>query len=193
VALAERGAKVWGVDPSEEQLAAARARGGRLVPFRRAAAEALPFKDGWFERAIMRLVGHHVDRRRAIPELARVLAPRGRAAIATFRPEPFERFWLAPSFPSIPALDARRFPRPDRLAGELRAAGFASVRETALSQRVTSSRSEALERIRGRFISTLRLVSEAEYDAGLTRAEAELADPVSYTLEWSILVGEKPA
>ena len=51
----------------------------------------LPFKDGWFERAIMRLVVHLLDRPRALREAARVLVPGGRFAIATFDPLHFER------------------------------------------------------------------------------------------------------
>ena len=45
-----------------------------------APAEQLPFKDGWFERALMWLVVHLVDRPRAFGEAARVLAPDGRLA-----------------------------------------------------------------------------------------------------------------
>src|SRR6185436_18416096 len=83
VGLAERGGKVWGGDSSPEMLAEAQAKETR-ARFKEGAAEALPFKDGWFERLVMRLSLHHLDRPRALAEAARVLVPGGRIAIATF-------------------------------------------------------------------------------------------------------------
>lgn len=191
VALAELGSRVWGVDPSEEMLAEARVRAGRLAAFKRAPAEALPFRDGWFERAVLRLVVHLVDRGRALPEVARVLGPGGRAVIGTFRPEHFERFWLNPWFPSIPEIDRARFPAPAVLADELRRAGFASVRMRPLTQIRRTRREDALERLRGRFISTLQLVPEEEFREGLERAERELPGEVEYALEWAIVVADR--
>ena len=81
--LAARGARVWGVDPSAEMLREARVRCDRAVGLRQASAERLPFRDGWFERAVLRLVMHVVDRERALPELVRVLSPGGRVFAMT--------------------------------------------------------------------------------------------------------------
>jgi SAM-dependent methyltransferase len=190
--LAERGAKVWGVDPSAEMIAQARQAVHRSVGLKLGSAEALPFRNGWFERAVLRLVVHLVDRDLALSEVARVLGAGGRAIIATFRPEHFERIWLAQFFPSIALIDRARFPEPDRLADELRAAGFGTVTRTNLSQTASIARSEALERLRGRYISTLSLLPEGEYAQGLARAERELAPVTSYSLEWAILAADRP-
>lgn len=189
--LAARGAKVWGVDPSPEMLGEARRRLPRSVGLKLGEAEALPFRDGWFERAILRLVVHLVDRGRAIPELARVLAPGGRALLATFRPEHFERIWLNAYFPSIPRIDRARFPDPASLTIELREAGFADVATRPLSQRRLVTREEAIERIRSRFISSLHLVPDAEFREGLARAERELPAQIEYGLEWAIVVATR--
>jgi SAM-dependent methyltransferase len=191
LALAERGSKAWGVDPSEEMLAEARARAGSRAAFKQAPAEKLPFRDGWFERAVLRLVVHLVDRARALPEVGRVLAPGGRAVVATFRPEHFEQFWLNPWFPSIREIDEARFPDPSRLAGELRTAGFPDVRIRSLTQVRRTTRADALERIRGRFISTLQLVPAEEFLEGVERAARELPNAVEYALEWAIVVAER--
>jgi ubiquinone/menaquinone biosynthesis C-methylase UbiE len=191
-ALAERGARVWGIDPSADMLAQARATAGQRVGFKQGRAEALPFKDGWFERAVLRLVVHLVDRPRGLLELARVLTPGGRAAIATFVPEHFEHYWLTTVFPEVAEIDRARFPTPETLTAELEDAGFRSVRARILTQRVRLSRDAALERIRGRYISTLRLLDDEALAAGLARAGHELPEEIESVLEWAVLSAERP-
>src|SRR5581483_4555358 len=94
-ALAERGlARVWGVDASPEMLAVAREKLPASVGLKLGRAEELPFRDGWFDRAVMWLVAHLVDRPAAFREVARVLVPDGRLAVVSFATEHFERFWL---------------------------------------------------------------------------------------------------
>jgi len=190
-ALAERSAaRVWGIEPDAAMLEVAARRVPRGVGLRQAAAEALPFRDGWFERGVMRLVVHLVDRARALPELRRVLAPGGRAVIATFDPSHFDGFWLARLFPTLTAIDRARFPEPRALEAELGAAGFASTRVVRLSQRRELSREAALERIRGRHISTFDLLDEDELAEGTARAELELPERLEVQLEWAISVAD---
>lgn len=188
-ALAERGSRVWGVEPEPEMVALARER---ISTVKLAPAEKLPFKDGWFERAVMWLVIHLVDRPPALAEARRVLAPDGRLVVATFDPAHFERYWLNRFFPSLEAIDRARFPEPAALREELESVGFSPVRLTALSQRAEIGREEALERVRGRFISPLQLLDEEELEAGLARMEAELPDQNEYGLEWVVAVAERP-
>jgi len=185
-ALAERGSRVWGVEPSPEMAAVARER---LSTVKVAPAERLPFKDGWFERAVMSLVIHLLDRPRAFAEAARVLRPEGRLVIATFDYAHFERYWLNRFFPSLEGIDRARFPDAEGLRDELAAAGFGSVELFPLSQRGRMDRAEAIERVRGRFISTFQLVDEDEYRTGLERMESELPDESEYRLEWLVAVG----
>jgi ubiquinone/menaquinone biosynthesis C-methylase UbiE len=182
-------AKAWGVDSSPEMLEVARGR-AHGAGLKLGSAEELPFKDGWFERATMWLVAHLVDRPRAFAEAFRVLAPDGRLAIATFDPAYFDEFWLNELFPSMEAADRARFPAADELSAELRAAGFADVRLTHLSQRGSLDRDTALERIRGKHISTFDLISDEEYDAGLSRAARELPDRVDYRVEWLLTLAK---
>jgi ubiquinone/menaquinone biosynthesis C-methylase UbiE len=186
-ALHERGSRVWGVEPSPEMAARARERG---VNVKVARAERLPFKEGWFERAVLWLVAHLVDRPAAFAELARVLSPDGRIAIATFDPAHFDRYYLNRLFPSLERIDRERFPEPTRLVGELDAAGFAT-KLIPLTQSAEIGRDEALARIRGRFISTLRLLEDDELERGLARAERELPERIGYELEWSVAVARR--
>ena len=192
VALAERGGKVWGVDSSPEMLAEARAKETR-ARFKEGAGEALPFKDGWFERVVMRLSLHHLDRPRALAEAARVLVPGGRIVIATFDPDHFEAYWLNELFPSVAEIDRARFPGGTTLSAELEDAGFTGVRIETLTQPGTLARAEVLERIRGRYISTLDLIGEAEYERGLAAAEANVPERLEYRLEWLLATAERPS
>jgi ubiquinone/menaquinone biosynthesis C-methylase UbiE len=192
-ALARRGARVWGVDASPEMLAQARAHAGKRVGFKLGRAEALPFRDGWFERTVLRLVVHLVDRPPALAELTRVLSPGGRTVIATFAPEHFDRFWLTQVFPEVAEIDRKRFPSPEQLADELAAAGFSSVSTRRLRQETRLDRDEALERIRGRYISTLRLLDDEAFATGLARAERELPAQIDSQLEWAFVAADLPA
>ena len=77
-------AAVTGVDPSEGQLAYARARpGAKRAEFRVADAQALPFPDNSFDAATMALVIVFIpDPRMAARELVRVVRPGG--VVATY-------------------------------------------------------------------------------------------------------------
>jgi SAM-dependent methyltransferase len=191
LAAGRLGGRVWGVDPSEAMLAQARAQpGGARVGWKRAAAERLPFRDAWFDGVHLHLVLHVLDDRAAgLTELARVLAPGGRLVAVTFRPEHFTGFYLNRYFPSIPAIDAARFPDPDALLAQLAGAGFADVRLIPLDQPVQPDPDALLERVRGRYISTLHLLDEAEYTAGVRMLEADLAAGVrpGGTLRWLLV------
>ncbi len=192
VLAAERlGARVWGVDPSADMLAQARARAARGVGWRQASAENLPFRDGWFDGAHAHLVVHLLeDRHAALRELARVLSTGGRLVAVSFRPEHFDRFHLNPYFPSIAAIDGARFPDPAVLADEAEGAGFTEVAERGLTQRVALAPADVLERVRGRYISTLHLLGDDEYRDGLARLERDLAgrpEPIETDLHWSIV------
>jgi ubiquinone/menaquinone biosynthesis C-methylase UbiE len=190
------GARVWGIDPSAEMLQRARARpDARGIGWKQGVAERLPFRDGWFDAGHMHLVVHTLaDRRRALAELARVLGPGGRLAIATFAGEHFDRFFLNPYFPTLAGIDRARFPEPAALAADLAEAGFTSTQIERISQPVQADPGDVLERVRGRYISTLHLLDPDDYAAGLERLEAEVSagrGPFAYSLEWALLTARR--
>ncbi len=191
-ALVERAAcRVWAVDASPEMLAVARAD----VPgvrFKQARAEELPFKDGWFERLILRMSLHLLDRPRALAESRRVLGSGGRIAIATPDPAQLGSSWFDPFFPSLADVDRERLPSRAALEQELVAAGFATLRITSLVQAKTITRGEALAKLRAKAFSTFQLIPQDEYEAGLARAERELPETSAYPHEWLIATAQVP-
>ena len=189
-ALEERElARVWAVDASEAMVARARHLG---VNARLARAEALPFKAGWFDAVVMRMTLHLLDRRRALEQAARVLGRTGRLAVATEDPDSFDDVWFARFFPSVPEIERARFPSADALRLELAAAGFATAEIERLRQHRRQTREHALDLIRSRGFSTFDLLDPAEYQEGLTRAEAELPERLEYHFDW-LLVAAAPA
>lgn len=181
-------ARVWGVDPEPEMLRVARASVPTSVGLQEGRAEELPFRDGWFERAVMWLVCHLVDRPAAFGELRRVLGADGCLVVVTFDPAHFDDFWLNDLFPSLEEIDRARFPTGDALQAELEQAGFDTVAFHHRSQRAAITRDQALERIRAGHISTFDLLDPDEVRAGRERAEKELPATVEYALEWLIAV-----
>jgi ubiquinone/menaquinone biosynthesis C-methylase UbiE len=191
-ALARRGARVWGVDRSAAMLAEARRREIPGGGFKRADAERLPFRDGWFDAALMRQVVHHIERAAAFAEARRVLRPGGRLAIATFHPAHFDTIWVARLFPRVAEIDRARFPDEPTLRADLAGAGFGAVVSRRLTERHPLTRDEAVARLRGRFISTLSLLADDELADGIARAGHELPERFEARLEWLVLAAERP-
>ena len=71
-----------------------------------------------------------------------------------------------------------------RLRASRRRASSASTQEREID------RATALERIRGRHVSTFDLLDADEVAAGTARAERELPERVPVRLEWAIVVAE---
>jgi ubiquinone/menaquinone biosynthesis C-methylase UbiE len=92
--IAERvpGCAVHGIDISPKMIAAARKsaeKKGLAADFRVGSITALPYPDAAFEVVITNIMFHHLDldeKRRAVFEVARVLAPGGRYISAEFGP-----------------------------------------------------------------------------------------------------------
>lgn len=192
-ALAGRyGCSVLAVDASAEMLAVGRSR-TCAVQFEQAVAERLPFDAQRFERVVTYMAVHLFDRPRAFSEFHRVLAPDGIAAISTPDPESFGGFVWATYFPSYADIDRARFPSAQALLDELEEAGFDSTRVVRLQQQKSMRREEALAKMRERAFSTFDLIGEAEFEAGLRRAEETLPAEVRYPQPWLIALGVRGA
>jgi ubiquinone/menaquinone biosynthesis C-methylase UbiE len=191
--LAERyGATVSGIDPSPEMLDIARDRASRgIVALELGRAESIPFPDGHFDRALMQLVVHLVDRPRALGELYRVLDTGGRLVISSVNPASVDGFWLANLFPSYATIDRGRFPAPELLFAELETAGFFAVCSTHIEEREVYERERAVGMLRGRFASSFALMSDDEYRSGLERAERELPERIESVIGLVVITARR--
>jgi SAM-dependent methyltransferase len=188
-ALEERElARVWAVDPSPAMVAHAKALG---VHARVARGESLPFKQGWFDRGVMRMVSHLVDRPRVFGEVGRVLSPEGRLVVATEDPDTFQDVWLTRFFPSALEIEQARFPGEAALRDELTAAGFVRVAFERLDVVRELTRGHTLATIREKAFSTFDLLPADEYEAGLARAEAELPETYEHRFRWLLAVADR--
>ena len=140
LAIAPRVASVVALDFSEEMNAhlrdAAKARGLSNLRVLRADGQALPLQDGAFDAAFS-MFGwmFFPDRARGLSELERVLAPGGSLVVSSWAPIARSPLMGAmfgalraadPTMPG-PSYDPNSLENPERLAAELRDAGFVDV------------------------------------------------------------------
>jgi len=189
--------RVMGVDAETKMLEVARAKdaAGR-VEWLKGSAYRLPVDDGEAALVMMVMVVHLLRQRvRAFSEGRRVLRPGGRLSLWTFTPRHVEEFYLNAYFPSIALIDRPRFPPVKTLTAELGRAGFEAVRAEVYEEPRRIHIAEVVDRVRGRYISTLSLLPPLEYRLGLQRLEEMLAQDRSIILtqrsEWAVITACK--
>jgi len=192
------GATVCGVDLSREMLRQVPpALAGLLTPFVQADGSALPFAEVSFDCVFMSHVLHHVSgRTQCLREVARCLKPGGRFLNRTLRtslPTPVIEYRF---FPEAKEVDARRLPSDAELDTMLRAVRLTPLRWIDVWQKGANSAETRLAQIRQKYMSSLHLITEEQFQAGLRRAERYARqhpdDPAWQYETVSMLVAEKP-
>src|SRR5438270_8012723 len=190
-------ARVIGLDTETRMLEVARAKdtAGR-IEWIRGSAYRVPVGDGAAALAMMVMVVHLLRQRvRAFTEARRILRPAGLLSLWTFTPRHVEDFYLNPYFPSIAAIDRPRFPSAMVLSAELRRAGFDEPRIQLMDEPRQLDIADVVDRVRGRYISTLAMLPPLEYRLGLQQLEEMLARDRSFRLtqrsEWAIITARK--
>src|SRR2546425_5194435 len=171
------------VDASPEMLAIARSKGSR-AEFLRADARRLPFVHGSFPVAIAVMVLHLLlDVREVLWEIARVAH---RAVIATIDMSKRVPHAIDEAFPSLQGIDAARFPPIAEIEDACRKAGWRRVHREDVRRRVESTPTEFLERVRGKYLSTLTLLPPGEFEKGLLWLEKNLPRRGRYAYEHTV-------
>ena len=186
-------ARVVGVDAEARMLEVARSKDAAArVEWLRGSAYRLPLADRATALVVMVMVVHLLRQRvRAFREAHRVLGTGGQLSVWTFTPRHVAEFYLNAYFPSIPMIDRPRFPSAEVLTAELRRAGFAEVRVEVREEVRRLDIADVVDRVRGRYISTLGMLPPLEYRLGLQQLEERLAQDRATTLaqrsEWAII------
>ncbi len=142
-ALEERGARVTGIDPAREAIAAARAHAearGVAISYDVGTGEEMPYPDASFDAVVCVDVLEHVrDLDAVLAQVARVLRPGGQFLFDTINRNALSRFaaiTLAEDvFRILPrgTHDPAMFITPDQLDAALRRAGLRPIDRTGLA------------------------------------------------------------
>ncbi|MEM9247426.1 MAG: bifunctional 2-polyprenyl-6-hydroxyphenol methylase/3-demethylubiquinol 3-O-methyltransferase UbiG [Pseudomonadota bacterium] len=151
-AMHDKGARVVGIDPAAEAIAAAAAHAsgtGREISYSVGVGEALPYADARFDAVVCVDVLEHVaDLAKVISEVARVLRPGGWFLFDTINRNVLSRFAVITMAEDVLGLlpkgthDPALFITPSELRAQLVAAGLAPERFTGLGPRGITRRGD---------------------------------------------------
>jgi SAM-dependent methyltransferase len=170
VAIAEEtSAQVVGCDRSPSFLAYARER-STAVEWVQGDAESLPFADSSFDRVLMSLLLHQLEKpTRAIAEAFRVLRRPGALVVRTVLPDaaavrvPF-RF-----FPTLARVQAEQMPSLEDTTAWMRAAGFGHVRVRVVFRNKQLELEAVEAQLRREVEHRYRFLAQEELEDGLRR------------------------
>jgi SAM-dependent methyltransferase len=164
-------ALVVGLDSSRDMIEQAKKKeDSQRVDWRIGDAEELPFENASFDCVFMTMVLHQIaSKRKAVDETHRVLKENGRLVIMTKSHGQLRRAVINRYFPKTLRIDLERFPSIPKLKDMLLSAGFKKTcYHTESAEPAIVSIRDFLERTRKKFISTLALLDEGEFQRGLT-------------------------
>jgi len=184
------GCACTGIDPSREMLARASKRNSQIhISVGR--AERLDFPEAAFNLVFSVDVIHHVEDRTAYyREAFRVLKPGGRICTVTdsediIRARQPQSYY----FPECVEPEVKRYPRIEDLRQMMAAAGFQSIYETRVEHRTTI---QDIQPYRDKAFSSLYLMPQEAFEAGLRRMEADLLlGPIPVISRYLLLWGTR--
>jgi SAM-dependent methyltransferase len=168
-------ATVWGVEPSERMRAVAeREHAHPRVKYLAGTGERIPLPDASCDAAHLSYVLHHLDDRDACArELRRVMRQNGVVIVRSAFRESLSRVPFFEWFPTALALDERRMPPRDDVIATFARHGFEAITTEVVWQETSPSLRVYYERLKLRAVSTLELLPDDEFAAGVRRmAEA---------------------
>jgi len=161
-------------------------------------ARSLPFQRESFDTIYMTMVLHHIGSPRIVlAAFKRLLRSGGRCVILTTSHSAIRSHTLR-HFPGIVARDLKRFPSIPFLKREMRKAGFKNVRSYFLKHDEGEVPVKTYcEMVRKKYISTLSLLGDAEFEAGFKTFQKKIRNlcgrKLRRVLRLTVVVGEKPS
>ncbi len=179
------GAKVTGIDFSRGMLSKASAKDHGI--WLQGDASSLPFESDTFDTVIIMLVLQHVDDEpRVISQARRVLKPGGQLVIVTLSHARI-KCHIMRHFPGLVKIDLDRFMPIPELKWHLAHENFDNIHHhNVRSQPTEASIDDMIHRFRKRYISTLALVPEGDFETNLAIFEKELRKNYGQTVEFGV-------
>ncbi len=171
--VSELPATITGVEPSDEMRKVAESkRSSDKIRYLKGGAESLPIGDERFDLAWLSMVIHHLhDRKACAAETARVLDKDGIAIVRNSFRGRLDGFEFMRYFPSALDVENKRLPSIEEVMGDFEGAGLKYAAHEPVQQTFAESFQALIERMRHRGVSTLRLISDQEFNEGLARME----------------------
>jgi SAM-dependent methyltransferase len=171
---------VVGLDRSQGMLRRAQAGAAAGLPLAQASAEGLPVAAGCFDLVLVVNALHHFGQQAAfVAEARRVLRPGGVLVMIGMDPhQGRDRWYIYDYYPGTRETDLARFPSAGQQLDWLAAAGFtrAEWRQAAHTRETYAGRAVLASHFGQKYgTSQLALLSDAAYQAGRKRLEADIA------------------
>lgn len=148
------------------------AAAGPDVSWAAGSAEALPLAAGSAGLMWSAFTAHYLDLDRSAAELVRVLRPGGVVLIWHAFPDVFDDLEWFRWFPSARAIDETRMPSVAAVTRAFESSGLAFETRTDHRMLITQDLASLADRLAHRSISTLRLISDHEFEDGMARLRA---------------------
>ena len=161
---------VIGLEPSSAMLNVAMSQRVPDVEWKQGHAEDIPLESQTIDLVFMSQVFHHLARpERALREINRVLTPAGYLAIRNgTREHNGELAWLR-FFPEALEIEDKRTPSKQELEKSVCGGSFELISQQTIYQLFAASYDEYFEKIGGRGLSALIVISEEAFQSGLLR------------------------
>jgi ubiquinone/menaquinone biosynthesis C-methylase UbiE len=157
-----------GLEPSIEMLKQAVAKDkSKRIFWVRGDGQRLPFPNSVFDCVYMTAVIHHIENKEmALREIHRVAKKGGKCVIMTFSHSGIKKH-ITHDFPGVVAIDLKRIPSVPLLKKMMTMIGFRDVHYHAVQlDEGYVPADEYLRRVRNKYMSTLTLLSEEDFQRG---------------------------
>jgi ubiquinone/menaquinone biosynthesis C-methylase UbiE len=167
--------QIYGIEPSEGMISKAREKNSHIL-FKQATAENIPFEGKFFDFAFMTDVIHHIpDICKMFAEIYRILKPGGKVCIATQSHPQIAKRPIAQFFPGTVRVDQERYPDIDQIIAAAQSGRLTYLKQEILFEGDTVELDATyLELVRKKGYSMLHLLTEQEYQIGLSKLEHAL-------------------